>query len=64
MNLLNKKSWLKAISWRLVGSLCTFIVTFIVLGSFDLALGLTSIETFAKIALYYVHERAWESIDV
>lgn len=59
-----KKSWLKAISWRLVGSLCTFVVSFVLVRSIDLAVGIATIESVAKIALYYIHERAWESIEV
>lgn len=56
------RSMVKALSWRLTGTLDTIIVSFIVTGRIKLALSIGGIEVFTKIMLYYFHERAWEKI--
>ncbi len=53
------RSLLKAVSWRMLGSIDTFVISFFVTGKLTFALSIASVETFTKIALYYFHERAW-----
>ncbi|GAA4312672.1 DUF2061 domain-containing protein [Compostibacter hankyongensis] len=55
-------SLLKGISWRIVGTLDTIMISYIVTGRITLALSIGSIEVFTKIALFYFHDRAWELI--
>jgi uncharacterized membrane protein len=58
----NRRSLLKGVSWRMVGSLDTFLLGLIfsrnVLGSAKLGLS----EILTKILLYYLHERVWTQI--
>ncbi len=56
------RSLIKAVSWRLVGSLDTFILSMIVTGNAKYAVSITSAEAITKVALYYVHERVWRKI--
>ena len=56
------RSLLKAVSWRLVGSLDTFLLSLIVTGNGRYAISIASVEALTKIALYYVHERAWRRV--
>ena len=56
------RSWVKAISWRLAGSLDTLILSYLVTRSFVFAGSIASAETITKIVLYYVHERTWAAI--
>ena len=66
------RSLLKAMSWRCVGTLDTFVVSFFVLSvtgvGGDLAHaarisgGIASVEIVTKIILFYLHERAWSRI--
>ena len=49
----------KAISWRITGSLDTFLLGLIITGSFAVAGSIASVEVITKIILYYLHERAW-----
>jgi uncharacterized membrane protein len=49
----------KAFSWRVVGTLDTLIISFLITGRMDLALTIGGIEIISKMILYYVHERAW-----
>lgn len=53
-------SMAKAISWRIVGTIDTWIISFLVTGKWEFAFSIASIEVFTKIALYYFHERVWE----
>lgn len=52
----------KGISWRVVGTMDTMMLSYFVTGRMDLAFGIGSVEVFSKLALYYVHERIWQKI--
>lgn len=67
------RSIAKAISWRCVGTLDTFVVSFVVLSftgvtkgdtlnALQVSGGIASVEVLTKILLYYLHERAWMRI--
>jgi uncharacterized membrane protein len=56
------RSLVKAVSWRVVGSLDTTILTLIVTGSLKYAVSIATAEAATKIALYYVHERVWRRV--
>ncbi len=57
----NAKSLLKSISWRIVGTIDTIIISYFVTGEMVMAISIGSVEVFSKIILYYFHERVWES---
>ncbi len=57
------RSIIKAISWRLTGTIDTFIISFLVTGKFKLAISISLFEIFTKITLYYLHERLWNRIE-
>ncbi|MBI2419273.1 MAG: DUF2061 domain-containing protein [Ignavibacteriales bacterium] len=56
------RSLAKAISWRFVGAVVTFAVSWAVTGSVTFAVSISVIETVGKTALFYVHERMWARI--
>lgn len=56
------KSLLKSISWRIVGTIDTMLISYVVTGKIQLAIAIGGVEVFTKIALYYLHERLWERI--
>jgi uncharacterized membrane protein len=56
------RSLVKAVSWRLTGSLDTMIISFLITGQIKFALAISGVELFTKIGLYYVHERVWEKV--
>ena len=58
----NFKSAMKAFSWRMVGTLDTIIVSYLVTKRFTLAISIGGIEVFTKIFLYYLHERIWTKV--
>ncbi|KOF01809.1 DUF2061 domain-containing protein [Roseivirga seohaensis] len=58
----NLKSILKTISWRIVGTVDTIMISYFITGEAGLALSIGSVEVFSKIVLYYFHERVWSSV--
>ena len=53
------RSLYKTISWRVIASLDTFFISWLVTGYFLLASTIASVEVITKMGLYYFHERAW-----
>jgi len=56
------KSLIKAVTWRITGSLDTFLLSWLITGVANLAFTIAFFELFSKIALYWVHERIWLKI--
>lgn len=54
-----KRSVAKAITWRIIGTIDTTILTWIVTGNPLAGLKVGFLETVFKLLLYYFHERAW-----
>ena len=62
-NFTSKKTLHKTISWRVIATTMTFIISGTVLNAFgEIALYIALIELFTKFALYYLHERLWLKI--
>ncbi len=55
----NYRSAIKALSWRVIGSLDTTVISFFQTGDFKMSLKIGSTDFVSKIGLYYLHERAW-----
>ena len=53
------RSFMKAVSWRAVGTIDTFIISFFVTGRASLAGSIAAVEVVTKIMIYYLHERVW-----
>jgi len=58
----NLRSIAKGISWRVFATTTTIIIVYMFFRRLDLAIAAGIIETVAKIALYWAHERAWVNI--
>ncbi|MCB0536958.1 MAG: DUF2061 domain-containing protein [Bacteroidetes bacterium] len=52
-------SIIKTISWRVVGTIDTLIISWFFTGEFKQGASIASIEVITKLILYYFHERAW-----
>ena len=55
-----KRSLYKAITYRIIGSLDTFIISSFVIKSAKLGGGVAIAEIITKPILYYIHERIWD----
>ncbi len=65
------RSLMKAISWRILASGATFLISFLILRQYtdrsvdeilQNASVITSVDVVAKLILYYLHERLWTNI--
>lgn len=54
-----KRHALKTITWRLVGTLDTFILSWIITGNIKIGGAIAGLEVITKMVLYYLHERVW-----
>jgi len=59
MKVTKLRSILKTISWRIIGTLDTMALGWIVTGNPLMGLKIGALELFTKFILYYLHERIW-----
>ena len=57
-----KRSLAKTVSWRILGSIDTAVVSYFITGSLMFAGSIATAEVVTKMVLYYFHERAWAHI--
>jgi uncharacterized membrane protein len=58
----HSRSVLKAVSWRTLGTLDTFAISWFMTGRVEVAGSIAGMEIVTKIAWYYLHERIWAII--
>jgi uncharacterized membrane protein len=56
------KSIIKAVSWRIVGTIDTMVISYFITGRVTVAISIGSVEVLTKTVLYYFHERLWAHI--
>ena len=56
------RSIVKTISWRIIGTLDTMVISWIITGELTIAFSIGSIELITKMILYFGHERMWNAI--
>jgi len=56
------RSLAKTVSWRVLASIDTFLIGWLVTGNMIFAGSIASLEVLTKMALYYGHERAWARV--
>jgi len=50
---------LKSITWRLIGTIDTVILGWLITGNLEMGLKIGGVEIITKMILYYFHERVW-----
>jgi uncharacterized membrane protein len=58
----HSRSFIKGVSWRVLGSIDTFLLSWFFTSSAKAAGAIASTEVITKVLLYYFHERVWSSI--
>jgi uncharacterized membrane protein len=58
------RSVLKAMTYRITGTITTGLITWGVTGEYLTALAVGSIEPWVKFAVYYAHERIWQRVPI
>lgn len=56
------RSFAKGVSWRVLGTIDTIVLSYLVTGVFATSLKIGFTEVATKIFLYYLHERLWNVI--
>ena len=56
---ISKRHIAKSLTWRLVGTIDTFIFTWLITGDLSDGINISGITTLTKLVWYYVHERLW-----
>ena len=56
------RSLVKTISWRLTGTFCTFLISFIILGDITISSKIALIQLIFNTIMFYIHERIWNII--
>lgn len=59
-----KRHIAKTITWRIVGTIDTILLSWLLTGNVSLGLQIGAAEFFSKMALYYAHERMWFRINL
>ncbi len=54
-----KRHLLKTITWRIIGTLDTMILSWLITGNWKWGVAIGGVELITKMVLYYLHERAW-----
>lgn len=57
------RSLAKAVSWRVTGTIDTFIISWFITGQILLASGIAFTEIMTKVCLFWIHERVWNKIN-
>jgi len=56
------RSVVKAVTWRIGGTLVTFIVALVLTKKLELSIQIGLLDTTIKIGAFYGHERIWNKI--
>jgi len=62
MKVTKARSFAKALSYRIWGTLSSFVVAYVITGNATLSGAIAFWETVVKVFIYYAHERGWNKI--
>ncbi len=62
MSSMLKRSLVKTITWRVIATLDTFLISWFITGKLVFAGAIASLEIITKMFLYFLHERGWAKI--
>lgn len=55
----NKRHIAKSITWRVLGSIDTILISYLLYGNIVTSLSISSIEIITKTIMYFFHEKIW-----
>jgi uncharacterized membrane protein len=62
MKVTKQRSALKAITWRIIGTADTFVLSYFITHKAITAASIAGFEVLTKTILYYFHERGWNKV--
>lgn len=54
-----KRHIAKTITWRIIGTIDTILLSWLITGQLKMGLAIGGVEVITKMILYFLHERAW-----
>jgi len=54
-----KRHIAKSVTWRIIGTLDTILLSWFITGSLKWGVTIGGVELITKMVLYFLHERAW-----
>jgi uncharacterized membrane protein len=54
-----KRHLAKTITWRIVGTIDTILLSWLITGNLTVGLTIGGVEVISKMILYFAHERVW-----
>lgn len=64
MDISYKRHIAKSLTWRLIATIDTILLSWLITGDPEIGLTIGIIEIFTKIFLYYFHERIWYKLNI
>jgi uncharacterized membrane protein len=61
---IKQRSFLKGITWRIIGTADTIMLAFLITGDVTNALKIGWLELFTKTILFFIHERIWLKLNL
>jgi len=62
MTVTRARSFAKALSYRIWGTLSSFVVAYVITKNVTISGAIAFWETLIKVFIYYVHERGWNYV--
>ena len=62
MKVTKSRSLTKSLTYRVFGTLSSFLVVYVITGEGSLSALIAFWETVVKVGIYYTHERGWDKI--
>lgn len=56
------RSIAKSLTWRVTATLTTILIAYFIIGDVETAMMIGGIEFFAKMFIYFLHERLWAQV--
>ncbi len=60
--MLKRRSLAKAVTWRIIGTIDTFLLSWLITKEPVTAGAIAGLEVLTKTVLYYFHERGWNKV--
>ena len=61
--MINNRYLIKSISWRIVGTIDTFILSYFFSNNIIFGLKISIIDFLVKLIFYYLHEKIWDNVN-
>ena len=61
---IERKRLFKTVTWRILAVSATIIISLVFTHSINISLGIGTVDAILKTIMYYLHERAWDRVEL